>query len=183
MNVVHTYGLTESGGGVVYDGLPLDGVEVRVVDGQVQLRGAPLLRAYRDGTDPRSPDGWLATGDLGCIEPGTGRLSVVGRAGDLIVTGGENVWPTEVEAALAAHPDIEAVAVAGRDDPEWGQRVVAWIVPVAGADAPSLPELRAWAKEQLPAHAVPRELCVVPALPRTALGKVRRTELGPPRRS
>ena len=64
-NVVHTYGLTESGGGVVYDGRPLDGVDVRIVDGEIHLRGAMLLRAYRDGTDPKDADGWLATGDLG----------------------------------------------------------------------------------------------------------------------
>ncbi len=176
-NVVHTYGLSESGGGVVYEGRPLDGIEVRTVDGQIQLRGAALLRAYRDGTDPKDAEGWLPTGDLGAVDPGTGCLSVDGRAGELIVTGGENVWPAQVEPVLAAHPSVAEVAVTGRDDPEWGQRVVAWVVVRDGAATPSLADLRAVAKAELPAHAAPREVVVVDALPRTALGKVRRSRL------
>lgn len=177
-NVLHTYGLTESGGGVVYDGLPLAGIEVRVLDGEVQLRGAPILRVYRDGVDPKTPDGWLATSDVGFLDPSTGRLTVEGRAGELIVTGGENVWPTAVETVLVLHPDIAEVAVAGRPDPDWGRRVVAWIVTMPGSTPPTLDHLRGFAKQHLPAHAVPRELVVVDQLPHTALGKVRRPGLG-----
>ena len=175
-NVVRTYGLTETGGGVVYDpGGPLPGVEVRVVGGEIELRGPMLLRAYRSGEDPRSADGWLATGDLGELDP-DGRLRVFGRRGDLIVTGGENVWPEAVEAVLRTHPAVDEVAVAGRPDPEWGARVVAYVVPADAA--PELDELRAHVKASLPAFAAPRELVLVGSLPRTALGKVRRSALG-----
>ncbi len=176
-NVVRTYGLTETGGGVVYDGRALDGVEVRVVGGEVQLRGPTLLRCYRDGSDPRTTDGWLPTGDIGTIGPDA-RLHVEGRRAELIVTGGENVWPTAVETVLAGHPAVAEVAVAGRPDPEWGQAVVAFVVARSGADAPTLASLRSLAGESLPAYAAPRRLVLVDRLPRTALGKVRRDALG-----
>ncbi len=175
-NVVHTYGLTESGGGVVYDGLALDGTEVRVVDGEVQLRGPTLLRAYRDGTTPVDGEGWLPTGDLGALGAG-GRLTVHGRRGELIVTGGENVWPEEVEAALVRHPEVADVAVAGRLDAEWGQQVVAFVVPRQPGEPPTVAALRAWVKGTLPAYAAPRQVVLVERIPRTALGKPRRTIL------
>jgi O-succinylbenzoic acid--CoA ligase len=179
-NCVTTYGMTETGSGVVYDGAPLPGVEVRVDhQGEVHLRGPMLLRAYRDGRDPKDADGWLATGDLGRWLP-DGRLHVDGRRGDLIITGGENVWPEAVEAVLAAQPGIAEVAVAGVPDPEWGQRVVAFVVPAAGGATPSLDDVRAWAKERLPAFAAPRQLVLVDHLPRTNLGKVSRARLVAP---
>src|SRR5690606_30654860 len=113
-NVIATYGMTETGSGVVYEGRPLPGVEVRVADdGEIHLRGPMLLRAYRDGTDPKDGDGWLPTGDLGELGP-DGHLHVHGRRGDLIITGGENVWPTAVERALVTHPAVAEVAVVGR---------------------------------------------------------------------
>ncbi|MFM8310764.1 MAG: class I adenylate-forming enzyme family protein, partial [Ilumatobacteraceae bacterium] len=160
--------------GIAYDGRALDGVDIEVVDGEVLVRGPMLLRCYRDGTDPRSPDGWLRTGDLGRFLP-DGRLHVDGRAGDLIITGGENVWPDAVEAAITGHPSVREVAVAGLDDPEWGQRVVAWIV--AEGEPPSLADLRARVAEHLPAFCAPKEVRVVERLPRTALGKVQRHHL------
>ncbi len=171
---VTTYGLTETGSGVVYDGRPLEGVEVRIAaDGEVLLRGPMLLREYRDGSTPLDADGWLHTGDLGQLLD-DGRLHVEGRRGDMIVTGGENVWPEAVEAVLQLHPAVAEVAVAGVPDPEWGQRVVAWVVPAVGAEAPSLPELRAWVGARLAAFHAPKELHLVSTLPRTALGKVQR---------
>ncbi|MBK5221962.1 MAG: long-chain fatty acid--CoA ligase [Acidimicrobiia bacterium] len=176
-HVIATYGMTETGSGVVYDGYPLDGVDVRAVDGELQLRGPMLLRAYRDGNDPRTGDGWLPTGDLGVVDAATGRVTVLGRAGDLIITGGENVWPTPVEQVLLAHPEVAEVAVIGRPDPEWGQRVVAVVVPTDAGSPPTLDDLRRHVKEQLPAFAAPRELELVASLPRTALGKVVRVEL------
>ena len=173
-NVVTTYGLTETGSGVVYDGRPLDGVDVRLADdGEVHLRGPMLLRAYRDGADPKDADGWLPTGDLGALDA-DGRLVVHGRRGDLVITGGENVWPEAVESALVQHPDVAEVVVAGRPDPEWGQRVVAFVVPASDGTPPDLDGLRDWVKERLPAFCAPRELVLVERIPRTALGKPRR---------
>ncbi len=187
-NVVITYGMTETGSGVVYDGVPLDGVEVRVADGgEILLRGPMLLRAYRDmsgdGTERSRvafrPDGWFATGDAGRLLA-DGRLEVDGRIADVIVTGGEKVWPTAVEGVLSAHPGIAEVAVVGRPDPDWGERVVAWIVPrrESSRSAPvTLDELRDLVAERIAPWARPSELVVVDALPRTASGKIRRTAL------
>jgi O-succinylbenzoic acid--CoA ligase len=172
-HVVRTYGLTESCGGVVYDGAALPGVEVRVADGEVLLRGPMVAPRLRDGTPVARADGWLATGDLG--EWHDGHLRVLGRRDDLIVTGGNNVWPDAVERAIADHPAVAEVAVTGTPDPEWGAVVTAWVVP-AGA-APTLDELRAHAACTLPTYAVPRRLEVVAEIPRTALGKPRRAAL------
>jgi O-succinylbenzoic acid--CoA ligase len=174
-NIVRTYGLTETGSGIAYDGVPLDGVEVRIGagDGQIHLRGPMLLRAYRDGTDPKDADGWFPTGDAGHLDD-DGRLHVAGRIGEVVVTGGEKVWPTPGEEALRTHPAVADVAVAGRADPEWGQRVVAWVVPRDPASPPTLEELRDHAKRSLPAYAAPREVVVTATLPRTDLGKIRR---------
>jgi O-succinylbenzoic acid--CoA ligase len=179
-NVVTTYGMTETGSGVVYDGVPLDGVEVAVDedDGSIMLRGPMLLRCYRDGTDPKHSGGWLTTGDIGELDA-DGRLVVHGRRGDLIITGGENVWPDPVEQVLRTVSGVTDVAIAGRDDDEWGQRVVAFVV--ASTDGPpTLDQLRAAVKDTLAAHAAPRELVLVEKIPRTALGKVRRSELPSP---
>ena len=133
-NVVATYGLTETGSGCVYDGVPLDGVEVRVAEtGEIQLRGDLLLRAYRTGTDeldPLLPGGWFPTGDLGAWDEAAGRLQVYGRSGDVIITGGQNVWPDPVERVLATVPGVAEVAVVGRPDPRWGAAVTAVVVPV-----------------------------------------------------
>ena len=106
VNVVTTYGMTETGSGVVYDGVPLDGVESRISDdGEIHLRGPMLLRAYRSADHDVDPlaNGWLATGDLGGWHP-DGRLRVDGRRGDLIISGGENVWPEPVERVLPRPP-------------------------------------------------------------------------------
>lgn len=176
-NSVATYGMTETGSGVVYDGVPLDGVEVRVVDGELELRGDMLLRCYRDGTDPKRADGWFPTGDLGELAA-DGRVTVHGRRGDLIITGGENVWPERVEAVLRSHPGIADVAVYGRDDDEWGQAVTALVVPVDAAAAPGLDELREHVKATLPAFCAPRRVVSCSEIPRTTLGKIRRAELG-----
>ncbi|CAA9242325.1 MAG: O-succinylbenzoic acid--CoA ligase [uncultured Acidimicrobiales bacterium] len=180
-NVVTTYGMTETGSGVVYDGRPLDGVDVHVEpDGEIRVRGPMLLRAYRDGSDPKDADGWLSTGDLG-FWTDDGRLQVHGRRGDLIITGGENVWPEPVEAALRSHRGIADVGVAGAPDPEWGSRVVAYVVPRDPASPPTLDAVRAHVKQELPAFCAPRELVLCETLPRTALGKLRRGELFTPR--
>ena len=174
-NAVATYGMTETGSGVVYDHLPLRDVEVRVVDGELQLRCPMLLRCYRDGSDPRTPDGWFPTGDAGAFEDG--RVQVFGRRGDMIITGGENVWPVAVEKALAEVSTIAECVVVGRPDAEWGQIVTAVVVPAAGTDGPILEELRDQVKQQLPAFCAPRALELVDRLPINAMGKIRRHEV------
>jgi O-succinylbenzoic acid--CoA ligase len=173
-NVVATYGLTETGSGVVYDGVPLDGVDVSIdqATSEIRLRGPMLLRAYRNGTEPLDAGGWLATGDAGWLDD-AGRLHVHGRMTELIITGGENVWPAPVEAALRTLPGVADVAVAGRPDVEWGQRVEAWIVPEDLADPPTLGAVRDRVAERVAPFAAPRQVHVVDQLPRTALGKVR----------
>ena len=130
-----------------------------------------LLRAYRDGSSPLDADGWLPTGDLGRWLD-DGRLQVDGRRGDLIITGGENVWPEAVEAILADHPSVADVMVRGVDDPEWGQIVEAVVVPVGAA--PTLDQLRDQVKVGHPSFMAPRSLVIVDAIPRTALGKLQR---------
>src|SRR5665213_3268847 len=181
-NVITTYGTTETGSGCVYDGHPLDGVELRIGDGtigaigEVLVRGPMLLRAYRAGPHPRLPGGWLPTGDGGRLED-DGTLVVFGRIADVVVTGAEKVWPGVVEDVVAQLPSVAEVAVWKRPDPEWGERVVAWVVVRPGAEAPALDEVRAKVASMVAPYAAPRELVVVDALPRTPGGKVRRADL------
>ncbi|MGA0395556.1 MAG: class I adenylate-forming enzyme family protein [Ilumatobacteraceae bacterium] len=171
---IATYGLTETGSGVVYNGKPLNSVEIEIRDGEVHVRGPMLLRCYRDGTSPLTRDGWLPTGDLGFLRD-DGSLHVEGRRGDVINTGGEKVWPDDVERQLIQHPDIHDVAVTGLPDNEWGQIVAAFVV--SARPNLSLDEIRAHCRAQLPGYALPKQLELVEAIPRTALGKVRRSEL------
>jgi O-succinylbenzoic acid--CoA ligase len=154
--------------------MPLEGVHVTVdsASGEIAVRGPMLLRCYRDGTDPKDEDGWFRTGDVGSLD--NGRLHVFGRVDDMIVTGGENVWPDVVEALLTSLPSVREVAVVGRDDEEWGQQVVAVVVPSDPSSPPTLDELRSTVKERLGPWAAPRSLELTESLPRTALGKIRR---------
>jgi O-succinylbenzoic acid--CoA ligase len=175
-NCTRTYGMTETGSGIWYDDAPLDGVEVEVRDGEIFVRGPMLLRAYRRAeadVDPRSPDGWLATGDGGALTA-DGRLVVHGRQGSVIVSGGEKVWPEAVERVLAEHPGVADVLVRGEPHPEWGHEVVACIVPVDRASPPTVAELRDFGREHLPPYALPRSVRLIDSLARTALGKLRR---------
>ena len=168
-NVTTTYGMTETFGGIAYNALPLDGVEVRVRDEHIELRSPSLFRAYRGAKTPRSIDGWYQTGDNGTFANGV--LQVFGRSDDMIITGGENVWPSAVEKIISTITGIERVVVSGIDDAQWGQRVVAWIVP-SNALAPSLDDVRQHVKQQLPSFCAPTELRAVREIPTTSLGKV-----------
>jgi o-succinylbenzoate---CoA ligase len=199
VGLVRTYGLTETFGGMAHDGHPLDGAEVRIggstmpgareggagggrgssapaPEGEILVRGPMLFRRYR-GEPGRTAaalrGGWLHTGDLGRIHH-DGRLVVLGRVDDLVISGGVNVHPDEVEAVLADHPGVAEVAVAGRADPEWGQRVAAFVVARDPGRPPTLEELRAFARERLAPAKAPRELIIVPALPRGPSGKLLR---------
>lgn len=165
-NVVTTYGLTETLGGVVYDGMPLDGVQIRTSDDEIQVKCPMLMRGYRDGSTPGE---WFPTGDIGEFDE-SGRLTVHGRRGHLIVTGGEKVWPHEVENVLSTHPDIVDCAVRGVPDDEWGTRVVAWVV--SDSVELSLQTLREWVRDRLSGYHAPKEIRRVRTIPRTALDKV-----------
>jgi o-succinylbenzoate---CoA ligase len=181
--VVTTYGMTETAGGCVYDGEPLDGVRVRVrvTDGGdaagpggmgVELAGPVLATGYRldpEGTAAAFAGGWFRTRDAGVLDE-AGRLTVHGRLDDVVVTGGVNVAPQAVEAVLRQHPDVVDAVVFGRPDDEWGQRVVAAVVPAAGAE-PDLATLRPWVAERLGGPAAPRELHRVDAVPTLHTGK------------
>jgi O-succinylbenzoic acid--CoA ligase len=176
-NVVTTYGMTETGSGVVYDGVPLRGVEISIsATGEVALRCPMLMRAYRDGTVPFDAAGWFPTGDVGELDV-QNRLQIRGRLSDMIITGGENVWPSAVERILRQHPGVGEVAVSSRPDPEWGERVVAVVVPASTATPPSLEQLRALVRAELAAYAAPKELVLLASLPKTSIGKLRRSAL------
>jgi acyl-CoA synthetase (AMP-forming)/AMP-acid ligase II len=135
------------------------------------------MRGYR--LDPSATaavfdaDGWLRTGDGGEVDVDR-TVRVRGKLADVIVSGGEKIWPAEVEAALAGHPDVAAVVIAGSADREWGQRVVARVVPTSQSAPPTLESLRAYAAATIARHKLPRELILVETLDRTALGKIRR---------
>lgn len=181
--VVRTYGSSETCGGCVYDGIPLDGVAVGIdatgPDGQgrIVIGGATLAAGYRNVPvpDPFAEPGWFRTDDLGTFDR-SGRLLVLGRADDAISTGGLTVMPGPVEAVLARHPGVAECAVFGVADDRLGQRVVAAVV-AAGSDVPTVAELRESVSEALDHTAVPREVHFVAELPRLGIGKVDRRVL------
>jgi O-succinylbenzoic acid--CoA ligase len=171
--VVTTYGMTETCGGCVYDGTPLDNVDLEIrADGRILIAGPVLFSGYRlrpDLTTACRAGRWYVTTDLG--ERAGGRLRVLGRADDVINTGGQKVVAAAAAEILAGHPAVRDAAVVGAPDREWGERVVAVVVPADPAAPPSLPDLREFAKERLPAYAAPRELLIVPELPLLPSGK------------
>jgi malonyl-CoA/methylmalonyl-CoA synthetase len=206
--VLERYGMTETGMLVSnpYDGerragsvgLALPGVEVRLDPregggepaAEIMVRGPNVFAGYLggaaapdDGVAPAgsaafAADGWFCTGDLGRADP-DGYLRIVGRSKELIITGGYNVYPRDVEEVLGRHPGVVEVAVVGRPDPEWGERVVACVVaagPVGPGDAQAI---LAWTADHLAPYQRPRELRFVDELPRNALGKVVRSRLVP----
>jgi malonyl-CoA/methylmalonyl-CoA synthetase len=198
--VLERYGMTEAGMLVSnpYEGerrpgtvgLPLPGVAVRLAgrpDGsaEIEVRGPNVVAGYLD--DPGAtaaaytPDGWLRTGDLGTLDE-DGYLRISGRAKELIISGGYNIFPPEVEEVLRTHPGVADAAVAGAASPTWGEVVVAFIVPGEGADPATLPgQLSDWCARHLADYKRPRQWRLVDAIPRTALGKIQRDRLAPPR--
>ncbi len=177
-NVVATWGMTETGSGVVYNGRPLRDVQVAAVDGQICVKSPTLFRSYRDGSRPRitGPDGddnWFPTGDVGDVTDGVVRVR--GRLGYVINTGGEKVWPDDLEAVIAQIPGVRDVAVTAVDDHEWGQRIVALVVSEGtGLDE----EIVAMTSERIGPWAKPKEIIYVGRIPRTSNGKIRRHLLG-----
>jgi malonyl-CoA/methylmalonyl-CoA synthetase len=199
--LLERYGMTETGmnlsnplqgerrvGSV---GLPLPGVEARIVDpiteeplpdgevGEVQIRGPHVFKGYwqmpRKTADAFTADGWLRTGDMGLREP-DGYYTLKGRNKDLIITGGLNVYPPEVELVLTQHPAVKECAVIGCPDEEWGERVTAVVVPRPGTE-PTAAAVIDFCREQLVNYKAPRSVVFVEQLPSNALGKVQKARL------
>jgi O-succinylbenzoic acid--CoA ligase len=180
--VVTTYGMSETCGGCVYDGVPLEGVRVELDgDGRIRIAGPVLAAGYRSRPDldadlfeERDGVRWLRTSDLGrwtTRDAGPARLEVLGRADDVLVTGGEKVAPAAVERVLGERPGVGEVLVVAVQDDEWGQALVAVVVPPAGAPGPDLADLRVAAAGALGRAAAPRHLVTVAALPLRGPGK------------
>jgi o-succinylbenzoate---CoA ligase len=173
VRVVTTYGMTETGGGCVYDGMPLAGVEVDIVDRRIVIGGPTLFDGYRlrpELTVEALQNGRFVTHDAGRITDG--RLEVLGRVDDVVVSGGVNVALPAVQTRVLDHPGVTDAVVLGVPDPEWGTRVVAFVVgqvDVAG--------MRDFVSETLPRTWAPREVVVLDALPMLASGKVDRRAL------
>jgi len=196
-----TYGLTEAASQVCTlvpeelaargdsVGRPLAGLELRVLNergrdqspgtpGEICVRGPQVTAGYLNPPKERErvlASGWLCTGDIGALSP-DGYLTLLDRRSDLIVSGGENIYPSEVESVLLSHPDVAAAAVVGRADPEWGQVVHAFIVAETGG-RPRAEQLVAHCRAELAGFKLPRRVHFVAALPLTASGKLRRAEL------
>jgi acyl-CoA synthetase (AMP-forming)/AMP-acid ligase II len=172
-------------------GRALPGVEIAIVgaDGQLLASGEPgeiLVRSQSNMSGYwRRPDaerealvgqsGWLRTGDIGTIDE-AGFLFILDRKQDMIITGGENVYPAEVENLIAGHPDVSDVAVAGIADPRWGQAVTAFVVPRPGALLEAV-EVMGFCRGQIAGYKIPKRVVFLDELPRNALGKVLRAEL------
>jgi malonyl-CoA/methylmalonyl-CoA synthetase len=159
-------------------GFPFPGVEARVEDdGALFVRGPTVFSGYWErpaATSESFLDGWFRTGDLGVVEDGYVRL--LGRSTELIISGGYNVYPAEVEDVLLGHSSVAEVAVTGAPSEEWGEVVCAWVVP-DGSSSPDVAALLAYAAERLAPYKRPRRVHFVDSLPRNSLGKVRRSEL------
>ncbi|HEY8583014.1 MAG TPA: AMP-binding protein [Capillimicrobium sp.] len=163
-------------------GLPLPGVQLRLAEGsgEIEVRGPNVFGGYWERpeatADAFTGDGFFRTGDLGELDA-DGYLRIHGRAKELVITGGFNVYPREVEDVLRAHPAVADAAVAGIPDPEWGETVGAWVVPADPAAPPEVAELTAFAAERLAGYKRPRTVRILAELPRNALGKVVKHEL------
>jgi acyl-CoA synthetase (AMP-forming)/AMP-acid ligase II len=195
--VYNLYGSTEVGSATVATpddlraapgtaGRPPDGVELRIYDnadhpleggvaGRIFVRSALLFDGYTNGDNKAIIDGFMSTGDVGHLDT-MGRLFVDGREDDMIVSGGENVYPREVEDLLAGHPDIVEAAVVGIDDIDFGQRLLAYVVLAPGASL-SNDDVRAYVRNHLARYKVPRDVVFIDALPRNPTGKVLKRSL------
>lgn len=181
INVVRTYGMSETAGGCVYDGVPLAGVGLRLDDGRIHLGGPTLASGYRNrridsAPDPFAEPGWFRTDDLGTVDE-SGRLRVLGRIDEAISTGGLTVMPAPVEAVLARHPAVADCAVFGLADDRLGERVVAAVILTPGSAEPTLEDVKTYLAQSLDATAAPRELHIVDELPRRGIGKIDRRAL------
>lgn len=179
VQVVTTYGMTETCGGCVYDGVPLEDVKVAVADdGRIRLAGPILASGYRLRPDLAEAfaDGWFTTSDLGSLRP-DGSLEVIGRADDVAVSGGVNVPLAAVDALVASHPQVAEALTVAADDEQWGERIVVAVVPVSADQPPDLDSIRAHVRRSSPVAYAPKELVVLDALPTLPGGKTDRRGL------
>ena len=167
-------------------GRPADGTELRILDGdhrevgdgevgQIFVRSSTLFDGYTSGATKEFHEGFMASGDMGYLDA-AGRLFVVGRDDEMIVSGGENVYPIEVEKTLTAHPGVAEAAVLGVDDEQYGQRLAAFVVLDKGASV-EVDDLKQDVRDNLANYKVPRDITLLPALPRGSTGKILRNEL------
>ncbi len=167
-------------------GKPASGTEIRILDselrpvptgevGQIFVRNSNRFDGYTTGAGKNFHDGFMASGDVGRLDD-AGRLYVVGRDDEMIVSGGENVYPIEVEKTLSAHPDVAEAAVLGVDDEQYGQRLAAFVVPAPGAST-TVEKLKQHVRDNLANYKVPREIVLVDELPRSSTGKIVRRDL------
>ncbi len=166
-------------------GFPLPGVKMKIEEqsGEILVSGPNVFEGYwnqlganKEAFVDESTERWFRTGDLGKLDE-DGYLKIIGRKKELIISGGYNVYPREVDDVLINHPAIEQVAVAGLPSEEWGEEVTAWIVPTSQEKTPSLEEIREFCRQYLAAYKLPQRLVIANTLPRNALGKVLRHEL------
>jgi acyl-CoA synthetase (AMP-forming)/AMP-acid ligase II len=198
------YGMTELTGAAVYlppedhlpergkllsCGKPHPGVQIRIVDGtfrdlpanaigEVCVKGDSVLKQYwrdRSATEEAVREGWLRTGDAGYLDD-EGYLFIHDRLKDMIISGGENVYPAEVENAIVAHPSVAEVAVIGVPNERWGESVKAVIVPRAGCEL-RVEQLAEFLKGRIASYKIPKTLDLVPELPRTSSGKVLKRQI------
>ena len=200
MTIHESYGLTESATAVTYNhyyrhivgsvGDTVAGVEVQIRDaqgnrlaqgqeGEICVRGPNIMRGYLDNAEETEKafwaDGWFRTGDIGVFDDDD-YLFIVDRLKDMIITGGENVYPREVEEVIYTIPEVQECAVIGLPDQEWGERVTACVVPRQGQSV--IPEnLSAFLKARLSGFKVPKEYIIVEELPKSAAGKILKREL------
>jgi len=200
LTIYEGYGLTESASAVTYNhyyrhvigsiGTTVPGVEVEIRDkngnrlrqgqeGEICIRGHNIMKGYLDNPEETSSafweDGWFRSGDVGFLDEDD-YLFIVDRIKDMIITGGENVYPREVEEVLYTRQEVEACAVVGLPDKEWGERVTAFIAPKPGQKI--VPEeLKTFLKSRLSPFKVPKEYIVVSELPKSPAGKILKREL------
>jgi acyl-CoA synthetase (AMP-forming)/AMP-acid ligase II len=167
-------------------GKPAIGTEIRILNedfnavptgevGQIFVRNSNRFDGYTTGAGKDFHDGFMASGDVGRLDE-AGRLYVVGRDDEMIVSGGENVYPIEVEKTLAAHPDVAEATVLGVDDEQYGQRLAAFVVLAQGAPV-TTDDLKQHVRDNLANYKVPREIVVLDELPRSSTGKISRRDL------
>ena len=175
-NTMVTYGLTETGSGVVYDGVPLPGLEIKISpQSEILLKGPMIATCYRDGSAIQDNLGWFHTRDSGSFADN--RLEVFGRIDEIINSGGEKIFPAIVESLLESHPKVHQIAIIALNDSRWGEAVTAVVVPSPDFDPPALEELREFVKSELPPYCAPTRLEIVNNMPMTSLGKIQKNLL------